>query len=400
MSPERNSFSSYRRLLDDGEPFRLLFPVAFVIGVVGIGLWPLYVFTPFEAYPGLAHSRIMIQGHMTAFILGFLGTALPRMLEVRGFGAAWAAAWTGFLVLLSLLHLTGNHLVGDGVYLLFMTLFLVSVIRRLRSRADMPPPSFILVGTGLLCGMAGTILQIAIQTVPETLPSVAFPLARLLLNQAFLLLPVMGAGAFFMPRFFGLPNRQAFPESRTPPPGWNRRAAFAAACGLAVLFSFVMEAMGAFRTAFLLRGLSIALFFIVEVPAFRQSGPVGSLATAGRVVLVSIPAGYLLMAVWPLYQTSLAHVVFITGFSLLTFSVAGWVTLGHTGQSRFFKSPIRSIRLLLAFLILAMVTRVTADWMPDIRLTHYAYASMAWLAGAFVWAWRFLPRVQKADEAE
>jgi len=45
-------------------------------------LWPLYVWHITAVYPGLAHSRIMVEGFLTCFVVGFLGTALPRLLDV------------------------------------------------------------------------------------------------------------------------------------------------------------------------------------------------------------------------------------------------------------------------------------------------------------------------------
>lgn len=44
-----------------------------------------------------------------------------------------------------------------------------------------------------------------------------------------------------------------------------------------------------------------------------------------------------------------------------------------------------------------MITRVTADWMPDVRMTHYAYAACVWSLGAGIWAWRFLPSITRPD---
>ena len=49
-------------------------------------------------------------------------------------------------------------------------------------------------------------------------------LQHLLSYQAFILLPILGVGTFLLPRFFDLPNLNEFPESRTPPPGWARKA--------------------------------------------------------------------------------------------------------------------------------------------------------------------------------
>jgi uncharacterized protein involved in response to NO len=64
-----------------GEPYRLLFPLGILIGLLGVAMWPLYysgwISLPF---PVPHHAHIMIQGFFGSFVFGFLGTAMPRML--------------------------------------------------------------------------------------------------------------------------------------------------------------------------------------------------------------------------------------------------------------------------------------------------------------------------------
>ncbi|NDV61100.1 NnrS family protein [Puniceicoccales bacterium CK1056] len=389
--------ASFIDLVNEGEPFRLLFPAGLILGVLGIALWPAWSSGLLEAYPGLSHSRIMIQGHMTAFVLGFLGTAMPRMLEVRGFRFSHTVSAATGLALLSTMHLVHRHITGDIIHFLLLGSFVMLLMTRFRDRRDLPPPAFVLVFLGLLCALIGTLLQIGIQTIPDALPGLAFPLSRLLLNQGFLLLPVMGVGAFFIPRFFGMSHRQNFPESRSFTLPWLRRAAFAGSCGLLVIASFVFESMGWIRTGWFLRGSILVLFLVVESPAIRSNGSTGTLAKAVRIVLVSLPVGYFLMVLSPLHQTGLAHVIFITGFNLLTFSVATWVMLGHGGQSHLFKSSFWSFRVLAAALVLAMLIRVSADWIPGMPYTQYTLAALVWLGGVLIWTRRFLPLLWTPD---
>src|SRR4051794_40722882 len=66
------------------EPFRIFFPMGVLIGISGVSLWPLYFLGIHRSfYPGVMHARLMIEGFAGGFILGFLGTALPRLLEVH-----------------------------------------------------------------------------------------------------------------------------------------------------------------------------------------------------------------------------------------------------------------------------------------------------------------------------
>ena len=151
------------------------------------------------------------------------------------------------------------------------------------------------------------------------------------------------------------------------------------------------------RVAYGLRAGAVLFYFFKEVPVHQAGFGGGSLALGLRVALFSIPCGFFLLAFWPERLFSFLHVVFITGFSLLTFIVASRVILGHSGQSSLFRASLWPILILAACLTLAMLTRVSADWMPLRRMSHYAYAASVWIAGVMVWAGFFLPSVVRED---
>jgi uncharacterized protein involved in response to NO len=396
--PARAAAKGYWRLVAEGEPFRLLFPLGAAIGIFGVMMWPLFVWNITSAYPGVPHARIMVEGFLGCFVTGFLGTALPRLLgvpkvsifETIGCGTALAATvW---------LQYSGRAMWGDLVFFsVIITLVLLLGVRTL-FRTDTPPPAFVLVAMGLLSALAGSFGLAVSQAAPGLMPSWLMPFAKLLLNQGFVLLPIMGIGAFLLPRFFGLPNRQSFPESLALPPGWKPRAAFAAMCGLAVVASFAIEVAGFSRWGYALRAGALLVYFFREVPVHQAGLGGGSLALGLQVALFAIPLGYILLALMPGRAFTLLHVVFITGFSLLTFTVASRVVFGHSGQSEKFRASLWPVLVLCALLSLAMLTRVTADWLPKMQMSHYAYASLAWISGVLIWGMFVLPGVTKADE--
>ncbi|HUG80037.1 MAG TPA: NnrS family protein [Bryobacterales bacterium] len=397
--PDNKPAAGYWSLVA-GEPFRLLFPLGTVIGILGVLMWPLFFWHVTATYPGQMHARVMIEGYLTCFVAGFLGTALPRLLDVprltlaETFGIAIALAGA------TALHLSRMALWGDLLFSAGMGMFVLSLVLRLPKRRDVPPPAFVLVGLGLACALAGAGSQIVFQISMTALPAWVVHFGRLLLHQGYILLPVMGVGAFILPRFFGLPSRQAFPESLALPPGWLPRAGFAVACGAAVLASFGLESAGMLRWAFALRATAVTVYFLREIPAHRSAFRGGSLALGLRIALFSIPAGYAAMAVLPQWAGALSHVVFISGFSLLTFVVASRVVLGHSGQSAKFSASLRPVWILSSLLVVAMLTRVSADWMPLVRTSHYAYAALAWAVGVVIWAATILPSVRIPDSEE
>ena len=387
----------YFHLVGLGEPFRLLFPLGAIIGILGVLMWPLFVWHITKTYPGMAHPRVMIEGFATCFVIGFLGTALPRLLDVPRITLAETVSFAAALIAIAACHCEGQMLWGDGLFFCTLAAFVLLLLRRASLRKDTPPPAFVLVGMGLLSGLAGSAIQALAQMAPLALGDAMIHTGRLLLNQGYLLLPIMGIGAFLLPRFFGLPNRQSFPESHTLPPGWKGRALFALACGVAVIASFIIEAAGQTRWGCGLRAVAVIIYILREVPIHEAGFNGGTLAFGLRVALFAIPFGFTLMAIWPERIFSFFHVVFITGFSLLIFIVGTRVVLGHSGQSAKFRAPPRPVLIMALLLILAMLTRVTADWMPALCLKHYGYAASVWIAAVIIWAVSILPGVRRAD---
>lgn len=391
MSENPGRTTTYRALVAAGEPFRLLFPLGAVFALLGVALWPAFAWGLLPDYPGIPHARTMIHGFMGAFVMGFLGTALPRLLDVPRVRGREVSCYALGLGLTTGLHLAGLTFWGDTAFLLTFGAFLAGLLRRARRRRDMPPPGFVLVILGLLCGFAGTVLMLPAQPC-------AYATGRLLLYQGFLLLPVMGVGAFLLPRFFQLPGRQSFPESLQPPPGWWPRALFALACGALVFASFALEIVGAVAAGHLLRAGAVLLYFWREVPAHKAKFNTGTLAGALRLALLAIPIGLLATVVVPMqHRIGLLHLVFITGFGLLTLTVATRVIFGHCGQSHRFKERLPSVRIMAACFIAALALRIRGEFALPERFTLYAIAAVIWIAGLLVWAVRILPHVRKPD---
>lgn len=380
-----------------GEPYRLLFPLGALLGVVGVLLWPAFVWGGWEVYPAQAHARIMIQGFLGAFVVGFLGTALPRLLDVPRVGLTATLTFAVGFVVMVVFQILDCNAAGDGMFLLLLTTFLVLLAMKARHRRDTPPPGFVLVGMGMACAWAGTVLLL-LSDLGVGVPPWLYRLARLLAWQGFLLLPVMGVGAFLLPRFFGLPNQQAFPELLIPTAEWKRKAAFAAGCGGLILASFVLESCGWLRWGVILRAGSVFIYFLREVPLHKAKDAKGSLAWALRIALLAFPLGYLLVAAFPAWQLAMLHVVFIAGFGLITFTVASRVILGHSGQSDRFKSFLPPVVLMTILFLVALLLRVGADFTSLQRFSLYGISAVVWVVAVVVWSAGILPGIRYADD--
>lgn len=183
------------------EPYRLFFLSGILFSIAGVMLWPLFYQGKLTFYPGISHAHVMIQAFGGAFVIGFLGTAGPRILS-----APRLKPWE--LIPLFSLHLAGGicHLRGltawgDWMFLGALGIFAIALaVRFCCFRKELPPPPLLLAAIGILCGLVGTVFWSfpALMHTPEL-----YRLAGLLLYQGFLLGPVMGVGIFLFPRLLG-----------------------------------------------------------------------------------------------------------------------------------------------------------------------------------------------------
>lgn len=373
------------------EPYRLFFFSGAVWSIVGVALWPLFYAQQLGFYPSFVHARIMIEAFGAAFVVGFLGTAGPRMatapkltpLELFWLFALHQAC--GFS------HLTLHLAWGDMFFIALLGSLLVClVIRVVKFRKEAPPPQLLLALTGLICGTTGASLLLSSATLldPQRLR-----LANLLLYQGLLLPPVLGIGAFVFPRMlggeFGDPKTAA--QSRT-----KLMRAFMAA--VLLVGSFVLEASGQIIAGYALRALVAAGYLLMEVR--WKTSQSGSL-TSG--LLWSLILGWLGLALAGFFYTqhvSVEHLLYIGGFGMLMLIVGSRVLFGHSGDLDGFFVKSKWVRFLIFLGVLAAITRATPAWVPSTTVSHHIYAALTWALLALFWLLWHRRRFVKRDEED
>lgn len=377
------------------EPYRLFFLSGIVFSIAGVLLWPLFYHGKLAFYPGISHAHVMIQSFGGAFVIGFLGTAGPRILS-----APKLKPWE--LVPLFALHLAGGicHLNGltswgDGFFLGALGGFVIALaVRFLCFRKDLPPPPLLLAATGLLCGLAGTVFWCFPSLMQTT---ELYRLAGLLLYQGFLLGPVMGVGIFLFPRLLG----NSFGE---PAPGVDTRRSWRdmIIAAIALVASFPVEIWGNEIAGLLLR-VAAFLFAISHVRWVRKKGSpkIGTLANALRLWCIPLAAAGLVAPAF-LYarQIALGHMLFIGGFGLVCLIAASRVIFGHSGSVERFANRSWIARGIVFAAVLAALTRATADFLPRVMLSHYQYAAWSWVAACGLWVIWHARRFFKKDDSE
>jgi uncharacterized protein involved in response to NO len=376
------------------EPFRIFFPLGLFLGATGVALWPLFVWHAIGFYPAQAHVRLMIEGLMGSFIIGFLGTAGPRLLDASPLNTKETSGLLGLQIVSAFLHLTQRQTAGDIVFLILLLLFIGMMAQRAKARNDLPPPQFVLVLFGFLNAMAGIFLITAAKSFTDR--SFANQLGSLMLNEGFVLCPILGVGAFFFPKLLGGAKPEP-PDLRIATALWIKRAVIAALTALTIWISFVLEALGWIRVAAVVRGLTTLIYLVRQGHLLEKPSGPPFLARCFRLGGLLLVAGLFLPVILPGYRVASMHLIFIGGFSVILFTVSTRVVIGHAGQSHLFRKRLRFLMSALALLIIAMVARVGADFVAA-RNSHLVYAALIWLLAAIVWLVALGPKFSLSEE--
>ena len=370
------------------EPFRIFFPFGLIIGFAGVSLWPLFFLGAISTYPATAHARLMIEGFVTCFIFGFLGTAGPRVMSVPHFSGAEVSRLMVLVVATTLAHLVGRHVAGDGLFAATLLLFAVSLGRRFLRREHSPPPNFVFVALGLLNGLVGSALMsgcAATNSQPDL-----YRVGASLLHVGFPLLPLLGVGPFFLRRLLDLPDDEPA-ESRS---STARTAAFALAVGLVIDASFFFEVFAWNSQVMWFRAAIVLLYLMLTLPWQGNS----LLAAWLRMSFAAVAAGFGLMALLPAERIAALHVIFVAGVSVAILAVATRVILGHSGTLRLVQRRRGWLTTAFILILLGMISRYVADFRPS-RNPHLHWGAIVWLIGVAIWGVIVLPHVRNTGEA-
>lgn len=371
------------------EPYRVFFASGAVWSIIGVSLWPLFYAQKLGFYPNFVHARLMIEAFGGAFVVGFLGTAGPRMATAPKLTPPELFWLLTLHLACGVSHLTLHLAWGDAFFIaLLVSLLLCLVIRVMRFRKEAPPPQMLLALTGLACGIAGAAMQLSPSTLmdPQRLR-----LANLLLYQGLLLPPVLGIGSFVFPRMLG----GDFGDPKT---AAQSRAKLIRSIIAAVLLvsSFFLEAFGQIILGYVLRAIVALVYLFIEMNWKTQQ--VGSLTTGLFWALILGWLGIVLAPFHYRQHVSIEHLLYISGFGMLMTIVGSRVLFGHSGDLDGFFVKSKWVRFLIFLGILAATTRATPAWVPSTTVSHHTYAAWTWGLLSLFWLLWHRRRFVKRDE--
>lgn len=79
------------------------------------------------------------------------------------------------------------------------------------------------------------------------------------------------------------------------------------------------------------------------------------------------------------------HLVFVGGYSLMTFAVATMVILSHAGEARRLRRPSWALRLTGGGVLTALALRLASVAFPDRYFELLGAAVAVWLVAALAW---------------
>ena len=359
------------------EPYRLFFPLGLFTSLIGISHWLWYYAKLTDTYSCNYHGLFQMQGFEAAFVVGFLMTALPRFLEVPG-----ARPWEIALALGAFLATTGglyqeHQATAQTGFLILMGHLSVFAARRYLRRQDELPETFRLIPFGLLNALLGSTL--ILNPIPGFVK-----LGERLVEQGMILAFILAIAPYLGSRLLDRPERQ---------PG----RVFTLSVGFLLLLSFWIEAGFSDPIGKLLRAAVVTLHIGRTLPPFhRPRTPLWHL----RFLWLSfwcLQLGLWLAGLFPDYEIVALHLTFIGGFSLLTLIIATRVIAAHCGfEADWAKNP-KSLVIMGFALLLALVSRILADFYLDYYFGMLHIGAGFWLTGAIAWALVFLPKLSPSN---
>ncbi len=369
------------------DPYQILFPLGLAHAIFGGSLWILFSLK-LAPYPGPLHAHHMVDGFLLSFAAGFLLTAIPR------FTGADRSSPTELMIATALSVLSffeSRSIVAFGMLLFLSTFF----GRRIKKRTFSPPPHFLFLPIGLLLGLSGSALLSLVQF--GFIDARCLTAARLFLYYGMMLSFLLGIGAKLISALLGWtapPTHRIEPLNslNRPQKLSSNKWVIPSTQGAVFLSSFAIELAVAPGVGRAIRASCATWIGIQNWKLYKKPQVQGKLPFWLWISAWFLISGLWIHALFPSLGIHAAHLIFISGFGLITMLVASRVTLAHGGYSLELESRSKIFATTSLLIILAALTRVTAAWTPT-YFQHLAYAGAVWVISILGWSAFFLPKI-------
>lgn len=360
----------------ENEPYRYLFPVASLLGILGAFLWLFLQWRWVAFYPRVAHGNLMYFGLIWTFIAGFLMTAIPKMTgtsPAKPWEISLAAIMPLGQLLLNFLNQTDISIYLFAIQIIFLVIF---ILQRFLVKKRIPFSGFMflpLAFTQALLGVALFVISGAVNREAVTL----------LCGEAFILNLIVGLGSRLVPVISRLPNALLPSEAST-----NETWLLPSIVAVLLNLSYILQIAGYSRIGVVLRVIALALGFVKLLKLFTKPVRWNVVGIGLKAALVFILVGTALS--YPNLHTGLAglHFLYIGGFALVTFLISIRVLLSHGEQDLSYEissKRIAAIILLFSFsAVLRFVSGVQVmSFLITVSVLAFSLAIVLWLIKFF-----------------
>ncbi len=352
-------------------PYRIFFSLGTIGLFVGIFVW-LITGINNELYFGRMHAHYMMGIFLLSFVIGFLMTAIPRMS-----GSKTASETEIIIQLIPMLSAAFWGVFENDERYFFLSLivsilvlFRFCFLRIIKCR-HVVPDVFPMVIIGLLSGFSGAILSYLGHT----------EIGARLFYLNFVLCLCVGIGSKLVPMLLRINQTKSHPKEEF----WTVGLLLTGACFIEIYLS---EGYGNF-----LRAAVMTLVFFRYWKAWYFKGQNSSVSWGIRLAAVSMLLGTIGLWLFPDYRLEAIHLLYVSGFGLLTLMIASRVILAHGNHDLQLEFGNWFINIPVGMIVFAAATRVAAAFVDGGYERHLAYAAFIFLSGFGLWCYFFVPKL-------
>lgn len=352
-------------------PYTLFFSLGAIGLFMGLSVWIIYGFFSDDFYLGKMHAHYMVGIFLLSFVIGFLMTAIPRMS-----GAPGASQKELIFQLVPMLSASFWGVFESQEKLFFSSLVVALIVlfvfcfRRIVTAPHIVPDVFPFVIISLVAGLIGAILFIF------DLPEIG---GRLFYVNMILGLCV-GVGARLIPMILGTGCARPYGVKEM----W--------VIGFMLVGSSFIEIYASETYGNLFRFLLILVVFFRYWNVHRFTGFHSSVSWGVRIAAVSILFGTMGLWLVPHYRLEALHLLFVSGFGLLTLMVASRVILAHGNHNLSLEIKNLFLKIPIGLIVLASATRISAAFVQGYQ-RHLGYAAFTFIVAGLVWSYFFIPKL-------
>jgi uncharacterized protein involved in response to NO len=357
-------------------PFKLLFPLAFIVGSIGVALFIPNLFG-MESYPINFHRRVMLDIFMNLVITGFLFTALPQFTKTESIKRSELLISTTLLICAFI----GNAypFLFHGFMVCFYIYLLILLSSRLVTAKEKIPYSFYFLPMAILYAVIAEMFWLMpIPGMDEY--------ARKFLYFGYFLGVIMGVGLRLIPGLLGhtdiVKKQRKNYESGKPITNDFKV--------LIILFNLqiISDVMNSGVSTVLFRFLFLLLPAVTMFKLHRRPKAQTWHAWGVWLAVWSIITGFIAIHLDPINTAHWIHLIFINGIVLLAFMIITRVTKAHNSLDNK-KEDSKTLLTIILLTLFTGLTRASSFYMPSSYANHLAYAAML-LIILFIWLFFYL----------